>query len=1126
MTRNRKGRRWGARIVAFALMLTMTAWLLPADWQEASAATDTYGLSDPTTDSDGTVTWDCVYFGNYPQSSDGNGGFKTEKIKWRVLSVDGNDAFLLADQNLDCQPYNTSFTDVTWETCTLRSWLNGYGSNENAYGTDYSSDNFIDAAFSSSERGAITTTTVENEDNPYYGTEGGDDTQDKVYLLSIGEALDTGYGFSSDRTECDEARRTKNTDYAEDQGAWTSTSTDYDGNGWWWLRSLGGVSHCAARVYYGGDLNCYGNGVYDNLSAVRPALHLNLGSDVWSDAGTVSSDGTETTTTQIPGTINNYYGVAPSQNTPADDVQDAAKDFIKAMNNYLAELKKATETDMRSIQKNSKTPAQLLREADEASDEKIITMQLTTPDDAMDSVYETLAQYLDLYVETGKDLGKIDLSGSTIEVSADIVKKIRNNLDTLTFKSKIGNYTVTINVTQFLWIYSGSVTAVDGSGEKYTGVIVSKPKDTAKAMNEYIDTMSDWVKDALYESLKSIFSELSEITGVADYTKSEIAQLLKDKVNSLQAKGYGNLLTYWQEMRDGYDLCETIVTAKDTSSLTDALKNAKSLYKKIEKLDYSDEAVSNNTVKAAMEKVVNAQDKLGRSLYAYIYGSENEEESLWDKITGTFKRIFIQCPVDFAVYNGAGKKLGSVNGSEVTCASDIAIEVDGDSKKVAIPSGIDASIEFKGTGTGALTYVMEQVVNDKTTGRSIYYNVPLTKGCTYVSEVPSEILTKDNGTALKGSDKSYDVSEYVAVDDKNANVTITCNTDEGGVVLGAGKYAKADPVVLTAYPKNSSYKFEGWYVDDVLVELASIYRFAAASDTTVEARFEKIKEKDPDYTVVMSDGYEETTDVHVYKAENGKNDIVISMAGREGTTSLQATVKKYKANGSVANESTVKTEYDNSYRFTISAMSLTGYPKVKIYDSGQNLICTISKNSSTNQKSTAIKASNITKTYGSKPFKLGASTNSGGKLSYKSSNTKVATISQKGIVTIKGTGRTTVTISAAATKQYKAAKKNITLTVKPKKMAAPKLKSGKPKTLVVRWKRAAKVTGYQVVVAKDKKFKKGKKKAIVKKRKTTKKTFKNLKHKKVYYVKVRAYKKANGKRLYGSYSKVKKCKIK
>lgn len=87
-----------------------------------------YGVSNPTI-SNGVTTWDCVYFGNYWQNDtngDGTADQQDDKepIKWRVLSVDGSDAFLMADQCLDTQPYNEENEDVTWETCTLRTWLN------------------------------------------------------------------------------------------------------------------------------------------------------------------------------------------------------------------------------------------------------------------------------------------------------------------------------------------------------------------------------------------------------------------------------------------------------------------------------------------------------------------------------------------------------------------------------------------------------------------------------------------------------------------------------------------------------------------------------------------------------------------------------------------------------------------------------------------------------------------------------------------------------------------------------------------------------------------------------------------------------------------------------------------
>ncbi len=261
--------------------------------------------------SDDKVEWDCVWFGNYWQE-DTNGDGKADKndtkqpIKWRVLSVDGEDAFLIADKNLDCQEYNDTdiYNDtgisVTWETCTIRSWLNGYGTGANKEGKDYSSNNFLINAFAAGERSAIRTTNVANKNNPKYNTEGGNDTSDKVYLLSLDEVKNPGYGLSSDYNKYNENRRAKNTGYAEGQGAYTSTSTVYAGNGEWWLRSLGHYSDDATLVDSSGHVHRYGISVSDDSVGVRPALHLNLKSSLdaistssWLYAGTVISGGGE-----------------------------------------------------------------------------------------------------------------------------------------------------------------------------------------------------------------------------------------------------------------------------------------------------------------------------------------------------------------------------------------------------------------------------------------------------------------------------------------------------------------------------------------------------------------------------------------------------------------------------------------------------------------------------------------------------------------------------------------------------------------------------------------------------------------------------------------------------------------
>ncbi len=96
----------------------------------------------------------------------------------------------------------------------------------------------------------------------------------------------------------------------------------------------------------------------------------------------------------------------------------------------------------------------------------------------------------------------------------------------------------------------------------------------------------------------------------------------------------------------------------------------------------------------------------------------------------------------------------------------------------------------------------------------------------------------------------------------------------------------------------------------------------------------------------------------------------------------------------------------------------------------------------------------------------------------------------------------------------------------PKKAALTKVSAPKARTLKATWKKDTKASGYQVVIAQNSKFTKGKKTATVTKNSATNKTFSKLKKKATYYVKVRAYKTAGKTKLYGAYSSVKKVKIK
>lgn len=201
-----------------------------------------------------------VTFGTYPQTKAGN---DATPIEWLVLAQDGDKALLISRYGLDAQPYNKDNTSVTWETCTLRTWLNS---------------TFYNKAFSSAEQAAILTTNVDNSKSQCYSgwnTSGGNNTQDKVFLLSYAEAnkyFGVTYANSSNTKS-----RVAPTAYAIAHGAWTSSSNktaDSTCAGWWWLRSPGFNQLYAARVFPGGSL--FDLGVSSGSGSVRPALWVNI----------------------------------------------------------------------------------------------------------------------------------------------------------------------------------------------------------------------------------------------------------------------------------------------------------------------------------------------------------------------------------------------------------------------------------------------------------------------------------------------------------------------------------------------------------------------------------------------------------------------------------------------------------------------------------------------------------------------------------------------------------------------------------------------------------------------------------------------------------------------------------
>lgn len=194
-----------------------------------------------------------AFLGAYPQ-----GRTEAEPIEWKVLDDQGNRALLLAQDCLDSLPWHNSHVGVTWDNSDIRTWLNG---------------EFLQTAFTAEEREMILLSDLDNGDDLGYGTPVGENTQDKVFLLSGAEL--------EEYLPTDGQRTARPTAYAISHGAYTNGSGDCA----WWLRSPGVTPTSPAYLASGGSIGNRAHEVDETIIGVRPAVWVKKDAGGFSDAG-------------------------------------------------------------------------------------------------------------------------------------------------------------------------------------------------------------------------------------------------------------------------------------------------------------------------------------------------------------------------------------------------------------------------------------------------------------------------------------------------------------------------------------------------------------------------------------------------------------------------------------------------------------------------------------------------------------------------------------------------------------------------------------------------------------------------------------------------------------------------
>ena len=179
-------------------------------------------------------------FGHYPQSSQSD---SNSPITWQLLSKEGNKALYISQYVLDCQPYNTKNASITWDNCSLCSWLN---------------DEFYNRAFSATEKQRIIKTWCDSAENPC-----------NVFLPSAAEAKEY---FKDDFSRiC-----LPSTYAASSQGILLNEQGSTPSACYWWLRSPETTNGFAATVCNDGYINPHGYKVDSTAIGVRPCIWVLL----------------------------------------------------------------------------------------------------------------------------------------------------------------------------------------------------------------------------------------------------------------------------------------------------------------------------------------------------------------------------------------------------------------------------------------------------------------------------------------------------------------------------------------------------------------------------------------------------------------------------------------------------------------------------------------------------------------------------------------------------------------------------------------------------------------------------------------------------------------------------------
>ncbi|GFH42586.1 hypothetical protein Hs30E_11370 [Lactococcus hodotermopsidis] len=229
-------------------------------------------------------------------------------------------------------------------------------------------------------------------------------------------------------------------------------------------------------------------------------------------------------------------------------------------------------------------------------------------------------------------------------------------------------------------------------------------------------------------------------------------------------------------------------------------------------------------------------------------------------VSGNYRIVRVNCPVNVEVYNENNEKVGEIV-NDVPQGEVLAMGLNDDGEKIIyLPPDGDYTFKTIATDDGEMSISINEYSAEEGDINRVqnYYDLPLELGKAYTSKIPAytEAADSDGGTE-NGSGTPYEVKNDTTgetltpdlsiageeVANQKYQIDVFSENEAQGEVSGSGQQLVGSFSKIVATP-SENYEFAGWYENDKLISDKSDYRFRVKANRKIIAKFKSTKEKE------------------------------------------------------------------------------------------------------------------------------------------------------------------------------------------------------------------------------------------------------------------------------------------